>query len=166
VGVIKIVYKKLQAHVSMKFHFKKFEELTLDEFHEILQLRINVFVVEQNCPYEELDNKDKKAFHLFAFAEDIPDKIVAYTRIFKPGDYYKEAAFGRVVVHQDYRKQQLGYKLIEKTIEAIETNLGSSTIKIGAQTYLRKFYESFGFSKVGTEYIEDGIPHIYMIRNS
>ena len=149
----------------MKWIVKKYNELTLDEFHDILQLRINVFVVEQNCPYEELDSKDKKALHVFAFAEDEPDTIIGYTRIFKPGDYYKEAAFGRVVVHPDYRKQKLGHKLIEKTIEAIETYFKTSTIKIGAQTYLKNFYESFGFKQVGEEYIEDGIPHIFMIKN-
>jgi len=149
----------------MEFHLKNFNELTLNEFHNILQLRINVFVVEQDCPYPELDTKDKIALHLFAFAEDTPDEIIAYTRIFKPGDYYKEAAFGRVVVHADYRKQQLGYKLIETTILAIETNFSISRIKIGAQTYLKKFYETFDFKQIGDAYIEDGIPHIYMIRD-
>jgi len=119
----------------MKFHLKAFHELTLNEFHNIVQLRINVFVVEQNCPYPELDSKDEKAFHLFAYAEDNSDTIITYTRIFKPGDYYTEASFGRVVVHQDYRKQQLGYKLIEKTISVINNNFNTSTIKIGGQTY-------------------------------
>lgn len=149
----------------MQWNFKTFNELTINEFHNILQLRINVFVVEQDCPYEELDSKDKKALHLFAFAEDTPDTIVAYTRIFKPGDYYKEAAFGRVVVHPDFRKQQLGYELIKKTISAIEENFNTSTIKIGAQTYLQKFYQSFSFKQIGDEYMEDGIPHIHMTRN-
>ena len=149
----------------MQWYFKTFDELTINEFHAILQLRINVFVVEQNCPYEELDNKDKKALHLFAFEEDTPDIIIAYTRIFKPGDYYKEAALGRVVVHPDFRKQQLGYELIKKTISAIEDNFNTSTIKIGAQTYLQKFYESFGFKQIGDEYMEDGIPHIHMIKD-
>ncbi len=148
----------------MNFHFKNFNELTLDEFHNIVQLRINVFVVEQDCPYPELDNKDRTAMHLFAYAEGSSNEIIAYTRIFKPGDYYEEAAFGRVVVHPDYRKQQLGYELIEKTIEAIETQFNISKIKIGAQTYLKKFYESFGFKQAGDAYIEDGIPHIYMVR--
>lgn len=148
----------------MKFHLKNFNELTLDEFHNILQLRINVFVVEQDCPYPELDNKDKTAMHLFAYLEGSSNEIIAYTRIFKPGDYYKEAAFGRVVVHPAYRKQQLGYELIKKTIEAIETQFNTSKIKIGAQTYLKQFYESFGFKQADDAYIEDGIPHIYMVR--
>lgn len=149
----------------MKWKFKKYNELTLDEFHAILQLRINVFVVEQNCPYSELDNKDKLAYHLFAFTEENPDEIIAYTRIFRPGDYYKQAAFGRVVVHPQYRQKQLGRKLIQKTINKIEENFNTSTIKIGAQTYLRKFYDSYEFKQIGDEYLEDGIPHIYMIRN-
>ncbi len=156
---------KLLVHVKMKFFVKTFNELTLNEFHEILQLRINVFVVEQNCAYPELDNKDKIALHLFTFDEKIPEKVIAYTRIFKPGDYYEESAFGRVVVHPDYRKKELGYKLIEETISVIENNFNNSKIKIGAQTYLKKFYESFDFKQVGVEYIEDGIPHIYMVRN-
>ncbi len=149
----------------MQFFLKTFNQLTLNEFHAILQLRINVFVVEQNCPYEELDNKDQIAFHLFAYAEDNSNTVIAYTRIFKPGDYYKEAALGRVVVHPDFRKQQLGYTLIEKTIAVIEEKLQTSIIKIGAQTHLKRFYSSFGFRQIGEDYIEDGIPHIYMIRN-
>ena len=148
----------------MKFHLKNFDQLTLTEFHDIVQLRINVFVVEQNCPYEELDSKDNMALHLFAYAEDAPDTLIAYTRIFKQGDYYKEAAFGRVVVHPDYRKQNVGYALVQKSIEAIEDNFNTSVIKIGAQTYLQRFYESFGFKQVDEAYIEDGIPHIYMLK--
>jgi len=147
----------------MQWILKKYDDLTLDEFHDVLQLRIDVFVVEQNCPYPELDNKDKKALHLFG--KDKNNNIIAYTRIFKPGDYYIEAAFGRVAVHQDFRNQKLGYQLIEQTIDQIEQLFGKISIKIGAQTYLKKFYESFDFQQVGDEYIEDGIPHIYMIKN-
>lgn len=149
----------------MKWTFKEYKELTLNEFHAILKLRIDVFIVEQNCPYSELDNKDKLAFHLFAFAEENPDEIIAYTRIFKPGDYYKQAALGRVVVHPDYRKKNLGRILIQETIQKIDEHFNTTTIKIGAQTYLQKFYESFQFEQDGDAYIEDGIPHIHMIRN-
>lgn len=148
----------------MQWFCKKFDELTVDEFHQILKLRIDVFVVEQNCPYYELDGKDKKALHIFAVAEEHPDKIIAYTRIFKPNDYYKEAAFGRVVVHQDFRKQKLGYILIQKTLEAIQQEFNTAIVKISAQTYLKKFYESFGFKQVGKEYLEDDIPHISMFK--
>jgi len=144
----------------MQWILKKYEDLTLDEFHDILQLRIDVFVVEQNCPYPELDTKDKIAFHFYG--KDKNADIIAYTRIFKSGDYYKEAAFGRVVVHQDFRNQKLGYELVEQTINEIQQLFGNTTIKIGAQKHLKKFYSSFGFQQVGKEYIEDGIPHIYM----
>jgi len=147
----------------MQWTLKKYKELSLDEFHDILQLRINVFVVEQNCPYPELDNKDQIAFHLYCKDDD---KIIAYTRIFKPDDYYQEAAFGRVVVHQDFRNQKLGYRLIVQTMLKMKELFGNIPIKIGAQTYLKKFYESFGFQQKGAEYIEDGIPHIYMIKTT
>ncbi|MCB0486499.1 MAG: GNAT family N-acetyltransferase [Flavobacteriaceae bacterium] len=144
----------------MEWFLKTYDELTVDEFHDILKLRIDIFVVEQNCPYPELDTKDKKAWHFYGKNND---KIIAYTRIFKPRDYYQEAAFGRVVVHQEYRNQKLGYKLIEKTLEQIKNLFGRVPVKIGAQQHLEKFYGSFGFQQVGEPYIEDGIPHIYMV---
>ena len=147
----------------MQWILKKFHDLTIDEFHDILQLRINIFVVEQNCPYPELDNKDKIAFHLFGLNKE--NKIIAYTRIFKPGDYYKEAAFGRVVVHQDYRNQKIGFQLVEQSIIGTHKLFGNTDIKISAQTYLNNFYQSFGFHQVGDDYIEDGIPHIHMLIN-
>ena len=146
----------------MHWILKEFKDLTLEEFHSILQLRINVFVVEQDCPYPELDGKDKQAYHFFAFAEEDPSQIIAYTRIFKPGDYYNEAAIGRVVVHPDHRKDGLGYALMKGSITQIESLFQTKKIKIGAQTYLKNFYESLGFQKVGKDYLEDGIPHIYM----
>ncbi len=156
----------------MKWILKKYEELTLDELHSIIQLRINVFIVEQNCPYEELDDKDKFAYHFFAFlpngmvgVEENPSQIVAYTRIFKPGDYYEQAAIGRVVVHPDFRKDGIGYELMVNSIGQIKKLFQADQVKIGAQTYLKRFYESLGFQKEGTEYIEDGIPHIHMIKN-
>jgi len=147
----------------MVWYLKKYKDLTLNEFHDILKLRINVFVVEQDCPYPELDGKDKLAYHFFAFAENNPSQIIAYTRIFKPGDYYKEAAIGRVVVHPDFRKDGLGYQLMKESIYQIKALFQTKKIKIGAQTYLKEFYESLGFQKIGKDYIEDGIPHIYMI---
>jgi len=148
----------------MEWVVKKFKELTLDEFHDILQLRIDIFVVEQNCPYPELDSKDKIAFHLFCKNKE--GKIIAYTRFFKAGDYYTEAALGRVVVHKKYRNKKIGVQLLKRTLLEMEEVLGKGTIKIGAQTYLEKFYTSFGFQQVGKGYIEDGIPHIYMLKRS
>ena len=148
----------------MQWILKKFSDLTIDEFHEILKLRVNVFIVEQNCPYPELDDKDRIAFHLFSINKD--NEIIAYTRIFKPGDYYKEAAFGRVVVDQNYRNQQIGFQLVKQTIIETHKLFGNTDIKIGAQTYLKDFYMSFGFQQVGNGYIEDGIPHIHMLNKA
>ncbi len=145
----------------MEWIVKKFNELTLEEFHDILQLRIDVFVVEQNCPYPELDSKDKKAFHLFC--KNSKGKIIGYTRFFKAGDYYTEAALGRVVVHAAYRNKKLGVQLLRKTLLEMEKLIGKGVIKIGAQTHLKKFYGSFGFQQIGEGYIEDGIPHIHML---
>jgi ElaA protein len=145
----------------MKWILKKFSDLTTDELHDVLQLRINVFVVEQDCPYNEVDGKDKIAHHLLGF--NYKNEIIAYTRIFKPGDYYKQAAFGRVVVHNEYRNQKIGYDLVNKTILEMKKLFGNVDIKIGGQTYLKKFYKSFGFKQIGEGYIEDGIPHIFMV---
>ena len=146
----------------MNWYTKNFEALSLDEFHDILKLRIDIFVVEQNCPYSELDNKDKMALH--CFAKDQEQHIIAYTRIFKPGDYYKEASFGRVLVQKEYRNKKLGYELIKQTLLAIQANMGQVPVKIGAQAHLERFYGVFDFKKVGQGYIEDGIPHIYMLK--
>ena len=146
---------------SMHWHTKAFEELTLDELYDIMQLRTNIFVVEQNCPYPELDGKDKNCLHVFATQGG---KVVAYARIVPPGLSYKEISIGRVVVHADHRKDGLGRVLIDLTLEKIEEEFGAQPIQIGAQTYLKKFYGSFGFEPVSEEYLEDGIPHVDMIR--
>lgn len=149
----------------MKWILKTFDELTLKEFHDIIQLRLDIFVVEQDCPYLDLDGKDFKAYHFYGQLEDGSEKIVAYTRIFAPGDYFKEASIGRVVVQADYRKDGIGYKLMENSAQQIKKLFNVNVIKIGAQLYLKKFYESLGFNQIGEGYLEDGIPHIYMIKD-
>ena len=146
---------------SIHWHTKAFEELTIDELYDIMQLRTNIFVVEQNCPYPELDGKDKNCLHVFATQGG---KVVAYARIVPPGLSYKEISIGRVVVHADHRKDGLGRILIDLALEKIEEEFGTQAIQIGAQTYLKKFYGSFGFEPVSEEYLEDGIPHVDMIR--
>ena len=118
-------------------------------------------MVEQDCVYQDLDFKDQKSLHVFGIKND---KIIAYTRIFKPGDYFKEASIGRVVVDKKERKHQYGHDLMKASIKAIQDNFSTSEITISAQVYLKKFYESHGFHKVGEEYLEDGIPHIEMLR--
>lgn len=145
---------------QITFSVKEFHELTLDELYEILHLRSNVFVVEQECVYLDLDNKDKIAFHVLGKKSG---KIVAYSRLFKDNDYYTEASIGRVVVEPNERKYGYGHQLIAFSIEVTKTQINSKSIKIGAQLYLKKFYETHGFQQVGEKYIEDGIPHIHML---
>lgn len=146
-----------------RWHLKKFNELSIWELYAILRLRSQVFVVEQDCVYQDLDGKDAKALHLFATADD---KVVAYTRLFKPGDYFDKASIGRVVVDEHYRKLKLGHELIRKSIEAIETHFNTTQIKISAQLYLKKFYETHGFVQIGEGYLEDDIPHIAMVKEA
>jgi len=139
-----------------------FSELTTTELYGILQLRSEVFVVEQDCVYQDVDDKDQKALHVIGFKND---KIVAYTRIFKPDDYFSKASIGRVVVAKNERSYGYGHVILKHTIEAIKDNFNETSIKISAQMYLKKFYESHNFKKVGEEYLEDGIPHIGMLKN-
>jgi len=140
---------------------KKFSELNIDELYQILRLRTEVFVVEQNCVYQDLDNKDQKAIHIY-YKEN--DEIVAYTRIFKSGDYYKNPSIGRVVVSKKKRGKELGKKIMIFSIEYIKKNLKCDKIELSAQKYLDKFYKDLGFQKTGKDYLEDGIPHQRMIK--
>lgn len=146
----------------MEFITKNFTELSSTELYKILQLRSEVFVVEQDCVYQDLDGKDQKAIHIFGIKND---KIVAYTRIFKPGDYFKNASIGRVVVAALERKYGFGHNLMKASIKAVKIYFKVEKITISAQVYLKKFYESHKFKQVGEEYLEDGIPHIRMDRS-
>jgi len=142
---------------------RTFNELTAQELYNILQLRSEVFVVEQDCVYQDLDGKDEKALHVLGIKRE---KVVAYTRIFKPGDYFKEASIGRVVVSKNERQHKYGYDIMNASIEAIKKHYNKICIKISAQTYLIKFYNHLGFKAIGKEYLEDGIPHIEMIKEN
>ncbi|QNM85029.1 GNAT family N-acetyltransferase [Polaribacter pectinis] len=146
----------------MEFQVKSFSELNTTELYEILQLRSEVFVVEQDCVYQDVDFKDQKSLHVFGRKKD---RIVAYTRIFKPGDYFDNASIGRVVVAAEERKYGFGHDLMKASIKAVENHFKVDKITISAQVYLKKFYESHGFVKIGEEYLEDGIPHIRMDKN-
>lgn len=140
---------------------KTFKELSTIELYQILQLRSAVFVVEQDCVYQDVDGKDQKALHVIGKKEG---RIVAYTRIFKPGDYFEEASIGRVVVSQEERKFGYGIDIMKASIKAVHEHLRTKKIRISAQEYLTKFYNSLGFIETGEGYLEDGIPHISMIR--
>ncbi|MDA9342047.1 GNAT family N-acetyltransferase [Flavobacteriaceae bacterium] len=145
----------------MNVVIKKFNDLSTIELYEILQLRSKVFVVEQDCVYQDIDGNDQKALHIIGTIEN---KIIAYTRCFRPGDYFREASIGRVVVKESQRKFKRGNQIMNKSIKAIEDHYKTNTIKISAQCYLNKFYTNLQFKPIGEKYLEDGIPHIYMIR--
>ena len=147
----------------MNWILKKFNELTVDELYAILQLRSEVFVVEQNCIYHDPDGKDKFGWHLMALEDG---KLVAYTRILPAGISYSDPSIGRVVTSPVKRRSGLGKLLMRKAIEQCELLFGKTSITLGAQLYLKSFYESLGFFVSGKEYIEDGIPHITMSRKA
>jgi len=147
---------------TISFNVKGFHALSIDELYNILRLRAEVFVVEQDCVYQDIDNKDQKALHVIGLKND---KIIAYTRIFNAGDYFEKASIGRVVVAEKERKYGYGHDLISHSIKAIKESYNTDEIKISAQCYLKKFYVRHGFNQIGNEYLEDGIPHIAMIRS-
>lgn len=147
--------------MDLNIEVKKFSELTLTELYDILQLRSEVFVVEQDCVYQDIDGKDAEALHIIGFKND---KVVAYTRCFKPGYYFEEAAIGRVVVKDSERKYGYGHEIMNASDKAIKDHFNTSNIKLSAQQYLIKFYESHGYRTTGEGYLEDGIPHIAMIK--
>jgi len=146
--------------MSLRWTLIPFQELTIDQLYKILQLRIAVFVVEQHCIFQDADDKDRKAWHLCAWDED---KLVAYTRILPPGISYTEASIGRVLTAENVRGRNIGKELMQRSIEAVYQLFGKISIQIGAQLYLQKFYEGFGFKKNSDIYQEDDIPHIKMI---
>lgn len=149
--------------MKKNWNLKKFEELTVQELYLILQLRYEVFTIEQNCIYPDMDNKDQQAFHLMCFDNE---KLIAYARILPPGIAYADPSIGRVVTAHIVRKTGLGKELMSRSIEACINLYGNTDITLSAQLYLKKFYESFGFKAIGDSYLEDGIDHIKMIRKN
>jgi len=149
--------------MNITWYHKHFEELNTTELYQILKLRNEVFIVEQNCPFQDLDDKDLKCYHFIGFDID-SQKVSAYTRIVPAEISFEEASIGRVVTSALARNEGIGKQLMSKSIELLEELYGSVSIKIGAQLYLKKFYESFGFQQIENVYLEDGIEHILMIR--
>lgn len=147
---------------TLNFKVKEYIDLTRDELYDVLRLRAEVFVVEQDCVYQDIDNKDQRAMHVLGYQGDV---LVAYTRVFEAGEYFDYASIGRVVVRQEYRKYSYGYMLMKRSIEAVARYFNETTIKISAQTYLKGFYNNLGFKEIGEEYLEDGIPHVGMIKS-
>lgn len=143
----------------MKIVIKKFHELDTEELYQILKLRSDVFVVEQQCPYPDCDGKDRFAHHLFV---EQNNHIVGYLRILEKGQTFDQIAIGRIVVHEDYRGIGLARHMMNKALLFVDEYLHEKTVKISAQQYLIKFYESLGFRSISEGYVEDGIPHIDM----
>lgn len=146
---------------ELQIEVKRFSELSIAELYDLLQLRSEVFVVEQDCVYQDIDGKDQEALHILGKKND---KIVAYTRCFEPGYYFEEAAIGRVVVKDSERRFGYGHEIMKASQEAISNIYNTKEIKLSAQQYLVKFYESHGYQQLGEGYLEDGIPHIAMLR--
>ncbi|MFD1062612.1 GNAT family N-acetyltransferase [Winogradskyella litorisediminis] len=138
---------------------KSYDDLTKEELYDALQLRSEVFVVEQNCVYQDIDGKDQKALHILGYKDK---KLIAYTRLFKPGDYFEESSIGRVIVAENQRQHKYGYDIMKASIEAIKKHFKTNVIVISAQVYLKNFYNNLGFIEFDKEYLEDGIPHIKM----
>lgn len=148
--------------MELQIKIKPFEALSLIELYNVLRLRAEVFIVEQNCVYQDIDNKDQKALHLIG---EFEGEIVAYSRLFKAGDYFENASIGRVVIAQKHRDKKWGHQLVQAGIDAVENHFTTKKITISAQLYLKKFYETNGFVAVGESYLEDDIPHIEMRRD-
>lgn len=139
---------------------KQFYELTLDEFHDMVALRLSVFVLEQNCTYQDLDGKDKLSYHLLV--KDKAMAIVGTARIIPAGIVYPEIAIGRVVSDQKNRNSKIGHLIMGQSLTFIQNKWSNKSIKLSAQSHLRKFYEKHEFVATGKEYLEDGIPHMEM----
>lgn len=141
---------------------KHFNELNTNEYFDALQLRTEVFVVEQNCPYQEVDDKDKVSYHVLGYKNK---DLVAVARILPKGVTYKEISIGRVATKKNYRNQGIASKLIITCFRYIQENFGENSIRISAQKYLVNFYKKHSFKSVGKTYLEDNIPHIEMYRD-
>ena len=148
--------------MNIDWKVKHFKDLTVFELYALLRLRSEVFVVEQNCVYLDADNIDPHCYHVLGSAEN---GLVACTRLVPPSVIYPEISIGRVVTATSVRRFGIGKQLMQQSINAAYELFGSAKIKIGAQQYLQKFYESFGFNRISDEYLEDGIPHIYMMKS-
>ncbi|TCK67855.1 ElaA protein [Winogradskyella wandonensis] len=146
----------------LQIKIKHFIDLNTKELYDVLQLRSEVFVVEQDCVYQDLDGKDQEAIHVLGYENQ---QLVAYTRLFDAGFYFNEASIGRVVVAKDKRQNNYGYDIMNASIKAISKYYDTDKITISAQTYLKRFYNNLGFKATGDEYLEDGIPHIKMQLN-
>ena len=145
--------------MKIKWVNKKWDKLTREELYSILRLRSEVFVVEQDCVYQDIDDKDQKAIHLLGY---LNNELLAYSRVFDEGDYFKETSFGRAIIKKEKRGLGYGDELVKESLKIIKNEYGNKKVKISAQAHLKNFYSKHSFKKKGNEYLEDGIPHVSM----
>jgi ElaA protein len=146
----------------LHYEIKHFDQLDLPTFYDLISLRIEIFVIEQNCLYQDLDGKDKKAFHIIGRDEN--GMVKATARILPSGVSYVEHSIGRVAVHIDHRMEGEGRKMMNHCLAFMNAEFGAVAIRLSAQKHLEHFYASLGFHSTGKEYLEDGIPHVEMLR--
>ena len=150
------------APLTLEWLTKAFDRLTVNELYDALQLRLAVFVVEQQCCYQDADGLDQQCFHLFG---RLPSgRLVCYLRIVPPGHKYAEPSIGRVAVDKDFRGRGIGRSLMTRGIEITGDTYPTVGIRLAAQKYVERFYRSLGFTSTGDDYLEDGIPHVEMYR--
>lgn len=145
----------------LRWNLIPFSKLAVDELYQVLALRQLVFCVEQNCPYLDCDGKDQASLHLLG--SETSGRLVAYARLVPAGVTFEEPSIGRVVNHPDVRRSGVGKELMREAIARALATFGARPIRIGAQLYLKRFYEELGFAVAGPEYDEDGIPHVQML---
>jgi ElaA protein len=152
---------------AIQWHWLRYDALTREQLYAVLRLRSEVFVVEQNCVFLDMDGLDDQAMHLLGIPEgETAQGLAAYVRCFPAGVTFAEASIGRVVTRRQARGGGMGHRLMAQAIRSLEREWGAQTIRIGAQAHLKSFYEQHGFVDVGMPYIEDGIPHLEMVRRS
>lgn len=152
--------------VNLHWEVKTFQQLTVDELFEVLQLRVDVFVVEQQCSYPELDHFDRHAETQHLSGRNECGQLLTYARILPPGLKYPEVSIGRFVVKADARGKGVGHRLLRAALELIQECWPGSAMRISAQEYLQRFYAQHGFTRVSDVYLEDGIPHVELLRHS
>lgn len=149
--------------MHLDWQVKHYPDLTTNEFHDIIALRLKAFVVEQNCSYLDLDGKDKKCYHLIC--RDGFGKVIATARILPPGIAYSEVSIGRVVLDQEMRGKGIGHQLMEQAMKFINEEFGVVPVRISAQKHLENYYKTHNFISTGKEYLEDEIPHVEMLNS-
>lgn len=144
----------------MEVAVKTFGELRVEELYKLLQLRSDIFVVEQDCIFLDPDDRDQTALHVLGWEGS---ELVGYARIFGPGDYFEQASIGRVAVKKTFRGRGLGLQVMQASLNAVKKHFGTEEVALSAQKYLEPFYSDLGFKTEGEDYLEDGIPHVRMV---